>query len=61
MKRRSVYHAGSQQQQNHSFDDEAMQTFLPNIESTRLMQSTMIDKTMPLNPSEILSNGQGSK
>ena len=44
MRRKSVYHAGSQQQEAHEngFGNEPIQNFSPNIESTRLMQNTVL-------------------
>ena len=58
MKRRSVYQAGSQQQENMILDYEANATFLPDVESTRLMQNTIvsIENTLPLSTSEVASN-----
>ena len=51
LRRKSVYQAGSQQQEAHEngFGNEPIQNFSPNIESTRLMQNTVLtDDTRPL-------------
>ena len=50
LRRKSVYQAGSQQQEAHEngFGNEPIQNFSPNIESTRLMQNTLHDDTRPL-------------
>ena len=50
LRRKSVYQAGSQQQEAHEngFGNEPIQNFSPNIESTRLMQNTLRDDTRPL-------------
>ena len=43
------------------YEDNAI--FLPNVESTRLMQNTIadIDTTLPISPSEMSSNDKRSK
>ena len=45
LRRKSVYHAGSQQQEAHEngFGNDPIQNFSPNIESTRLMQNTVLN------------------
>ena len=60
MKRKSIYVAGSQEQQNLTFDEEPMNTFVPNVESTRLMQNT-VNLTLALNTSETNSEDKRSK
>ena len=60
MKRKSIYVAGSQEQQNLTFDEEPMHTFVPNVESTRLMQNT-VNLSLALNTSETNSEDKRSK
>ena len=59
MRRKSIYVTGSQQQQDEGdiFEDEQIETFGPNIESTRVIQNST---TSTVNTPEASMNG-GSK
>ena len=61
LNRRSIYQSGSQAQENLTFEDENNATFHPNVESTRLMQNTLvaINNTLPLSSPQIETDKTG--